>query len=80
MAWLQAIGEDAAETAAQKAPVDTGRLKNSISWATPALYGGGDSIPQATPEKNSVYIGTNVRMNRAKTMPFITNSGRVNMR
>lgn len=60
MAWLSAIGEDAAHTAAERAPVDTGRLKNSISWATQAAHGGGDSMPLATPEKNSVYIGSNV--------------------
>ena len=66
LAWLEAIGEDAAETAAEKAPVDTGRLKNSISWATPVNYGGGSSVPQATPEKNSVYIGTNVRNEEGK--------------
>lgn len=60
MAWLEAIGEDAAHTAAEKAPVDTGRLKNSISWATNVSFGGGSSTPLATPEKNSIYIGTNV--------------------
>jgi len=47
LAWLDAIGEDAAETAAQVAPVDTGELKNSISHAVD------DS-------DNTVYIGTNV--------------------
>lgn len=47
MAWLNAIGEDAAHTAAERAPVDTGRLKNSISHAV-------------EPETNTVYIGTNV--------------------
>lgn len=31
--WLDAIGEDAAGTAAKKAPVDTGELKTSISHA-----------------------------------------------
>lgn len=65
LAWLQAIGEDAAETAASKAPVDTSRLKNSISWATPVMSGGG-STPLATPEKNSVYIGTNVKNEQGK--------------
>ena len=47
-AWLKAIGEDAAHTAANKAPVDTGRLKNSIS-----------SIVDM--DNKVVYIGTNVR-------------------
>ena len=59
LAWLQAIGEDAAGTAADKAPVDTGRLKNSVNWATQMNYGNGD-VPLAMPEANTVYIGTNV--------------------
>lgn len=45
--WLDLIGEDAASTAADKAPVDTGRLKNSISHA----------VDESEP---AVYIGTNV--------------------
>lgn len=45
--WLQAIGEDAAATAAEFAPVDTGRLKNSI-----------DST--VVESEQTVYIGTNV--------------------
>lgn len=47
LAWLEAIGEDAAQTAAEKAPVDTGRLKNSISHAV-------------VPSEKAAYIGTNV--------------------
>lgn len=46
-AWLEAIGEDAAGTAADFAPVDTGRLKNSISSAV-------------VESEQAVYIGTNV--------------------
>lgn len=46
-AWLEAIGEDAASTAADFAPVDTGRLKSSISSAVDE-------------ENTCVYIGTNV--------------------
>lgn len=45
--WLEAVGEDASHTAAKKAPVDTGRLKNSISWVVEKY-------------SNTVYIGTNV--------------------
>ena len=45
--WLDAIGEDAASTAANKAPVDTGALKNSISHAV-------DESEQ------KAYIGTNI--------------------
>jgi hypothetical protein len=43
--WLDAIGLDAASTAASVAPVDTGRLKTSIDHAV---------------VDNEVYIGTNV--------------------
>ena len=46
-AWLKAIGEDAASTAANKAPVDTGTLKNSISSAV-------------SESEKAVYIGTNL--------------------
>lgn len=46
-AWLEAIGQDAASTAADQAPVDTGRLKNSISHAV-------------VEDEKTVYIGTNV--------------------
>ncbi len=46
-AWLEAIGEDAASTAASVAPVDTGRLKNSISSAV-------------VESEQAAYIGTNV--------------------
>lgn len=56
--WLEAIGEDAADTAARRAPVGTpestgipgyigGTLKNSISSAV-------------VESENAVYIGTNV--------------------
>lgn len=45
--WLDAIGLDAASTAASKAPVDTGRLKDSIDRAV-------------VESENAVYIGTNV--------------------
>ena len=45
--WLIAIGQDASHTAAKKAPVDTGRLKNSISYSVDL-------------DDNKVAIGTNV--------------------
>ena len=59
--WLEGVGEDAAGTAAgiPNFPVDSGRLKNSINWATAEAHGGGDS-PLETPEEKAVYIGTNV--------------------
>lgn len=47
VAWLTAIGEDAASTAAERVPVKTGRLKGSISSAVVA-------------DENAVYIGTNL--------------------
>lgn len=46
--WLEAIGSDAAQTSAKFAPVDTGRLKNSIER-------------MVVPSEQVVYIGTNVR-------------------
>lgn len=60
MAWLDAIGEDAASTAANKAPVDTGRLKNSIEHAVVS-------------SENAVYIGTNVEY--APHQEFGTSTG-----
>ena len=45
--WLNAIGADAASTAAKQVPVNTGRLKNSISHAV-------------ADNDKTVYIGTNV--------------------
>lgn len=70
MEWLAAVGEDAAHTAAEKAPVGTpestgiphyigGTLKNSISWATQRAQGG-NSTPKGRPERQTVYIGTNI--------------------
>ena len=47
IAWLNAIGEDASATASNFCPVDTGRLKNSITHAVDE-------------SENCVYIGTNV--------------------
>lgn len=72
-AWLLAVGEDAASTAAEipNFPVDTGRLRNSITAVSeghqsqPNKYSGEpaepeDYQPHGQPEPNSVYIGTNV--------------------
>lgn len=60
-AFLEAIGQTAASAAADipNFPVDTGRMKNSINWATHEAQGSGDA-PLTTPEEMSVYIGTNV--------------------
>lgn len=71
--WLEAVGEDAASTAAEipNFPVDTGRLRNSITAATatyqskPNKYSGDpaqstDYRTLQSPEENAVYIGTNV--------------------
>ena len=79
-AALAAIGEEAAGNAMEELTnqdaVDTGRLRNSITYATrdhikakafswhkgkngePA--GSGMTAPKGTPEKDTVYIGTNV--------------------
>ena len=58
---LKAIGAQAETYAKKECPVDTGRLRNSIAWATSTDNDGGDdSRPKATPEEKTVYIGTNV--------------------
>ena len=56
--WLESIGEDAAKTAADKAPVGTPE-----STGIPGYIGGTlkNSISSAVVESdNAVYIGTNV--------------------
>ena len=56
--WLEAIGEDAADTAARRAPVGTPE-----STGIPGYIGGTlkNSISHAVVEgENAVYIGTNV--------------------
>ena len=59
---LIAIGSEAEGYAKDDAPVDTGRLRNSICWATSTEHASGDGRdqPLATPEEGTVYIGTNV--------------------
>ena len=66
---LIAIGLTAETYAKEACPVDTGRLRNSITYQTPkhkhrakagGVYKEGDSVSRGTAEKNSVYIGTNV--------------------
>lgn len=68
---LSVVGEKAEGFAKEDCPVDTGRLRNSITYATKTDQGtpnteeGEKAQPKdykkhATPEKNAVYIGTNV--------------------
>lgn len=57
---FQSIGAEAVTYAIGDVPVDTSRLKNSLTWATAKQTGGGNDKPMATPEDKSVYIGTNV--------------------
>ena len=69
---LEAIGLTAERHAKEKCPVDTGRLRNSITHATNNYLGVRsyqdakhtgiyfDGTAKAVPEKGSVYIGTNV--------------------
>lgn len=64
---LQAIGMEAEGYAKDETPVDSGRLRNSIAWATENAEGNadvpmqeGDSTPKGRPEPNSVHIGSNV--------------------
>lgn len=67
---LEALGQAAEGFAVMKCPVDTGRLRNSITHATSTYSGKGDytskegtfhdAKAKETPEENTVYIGTNV--------------------
>ncbi len=68
---LEKIGLVAEGYAKRLCPVDTGRLRNSITHATASYPGIGtyqdkygnefnDATVDGTPEKNAVYIGTNV--------------------
>ena len=71
LAALNSIGETAEGYAAMRCPVSTGRLRNSITHATQEYRGKGsytddkgnvfnDANAKGTPEKEAVYIGTNV--------------------
>ena len=64
---LEAIGATAERYAKEECPVDSGRLRNSITWATAENQGEGkspasakDYTAQAKPLNKFVYIGTNV--------------------
>lgn len=68
---LEKIGLVAEGYAKRLCPVDTGRLRNSITHATTTYPGAGayrdnkgnmfnDATANGTPEKDTVYIGTNV--------------------
>lgn len=68
---LNAIGLKAEGYAKKDCPVDTGRLRNSITYATENYSGAGtytdkdrnsysDATARGTPKKYDVYIGTNV--------------------
>ena len=47
-------------------PVDTGRLRNSIAWATASQGGGGtDAPPGGGADDRTVVIGTNVKYGEA---------------
>lgn len=59
---FMACGTIAEGYAKDECPVDTGRLRNSITWAVRGNSGKGDGrdTPNAEPEEATVYIGTNV--------------------
>lgn len=63
---LEAVGITAERYAKNDCPVDTGRLRNSITFATSEFQSAGESYNpadsglKATPEKNTLYLGTNV--------------------
>jgi len=76
---LEAIGLTAERHAKERCPVDTGRLRNSITHATSQYKGQGtyadnqgngfsDAYAQGEPEKNAVYIGTNVEYARIQEL------------
>ncbi len=69
---LKSIGQEAEGYAKDDCPVDTGRLRNSITCATIDYHSSGndrlgqnasaeDMAMRAVPEEGSVYIGTNVK-------------------
>lgn len=87
---LEKIGLVAEGYAKRLCPVDTGRLRNSITHATASYPGIGtyqdndgnvfnDATVDGTPEKNAVYIGTNVEYapyielgtTRTKAQPYL---------
>lgn len=41
-------------------PVDTGRLRNSITWKQEGLQGGGVPVLTVKPKKNQVFVGTGI--------------------
>lgn len=59
---LNAVGMDAVSTSSSVCPVDTGRLKNSITWATKTHCNMmvGETAVGNVGEDNKCYIGTNV--------------------
>jgi len=76
---LDAVGERAEGYAKSECPVDTGRLRNSITYATETNHSEGntnkhpngqeDAKPEdyamkAKPEKYTLYVGTNVEYAR----------------
>lgn len=68
---LEGIGVDAQDFAVRDCPVDTGRLRNSITYAIKDSQGQPNTQPKekaepedyathGEPEKNTMYLGTNV--------------------
>lgn len=71
---LEACGLEAEKNAKRLVPTDTGRLKNSITYATRDFHSPGNSdikpgetpadtgeyATKSTPEKDTVYLGSNV--------------------
>lgn len=61
---MDAVGKDASSTAAAKAPVDTGALKNSITNAV-----------TSTPKSVSAHIGTNLKSAKGAPYPLYQEVG-----
>lgn len=81
---LNAIGVAAEEYAKRGCPVDTGRARASITYATSTEskntetpHEEGDDTPKATPEKTAVYIGGNVEyLAKIETMDMPHKTGK----
>lgn len=65
---LGAIGEAMEGHAKEGCPIDTGRLRDSITYVTKTAQGSagpkaqeGDASPRGTPEELEVQVGTNVK-------------------
>lgn len=64
------------EYASKNAPVDTGRLRASLTYATSKGQGSGDSTPRGEAEEHTLYAGTNVEYAPYVEMGHTTPTGK----